>query len=149
MLLRTDRDAIPVGGYPFYAQKAYWEPTGITVPTLEVDYHSVLAASVPPPLGSNAGPEGEVFTSLTERTDGCNSHSIAHRILLPAGDDGARVDNYLSPGAPASTFMAQAALRAGSSATQLGVAAAATVVVALRQGTPISLVAPLDVQQVL
>eukprot|EP01044_Picomonas_judraskeda_P011648 COSAG03_NODE_1603_length_3801_cov_82.441923_4_plen_647_part_00 len=144
MMLR--RDPVPAAGYPFYAQKAFWEPTGIAVPTLEVDYHSVLADSVPSPT-AEAGPEGECFTSLDPKMDGCNSHSIAHRILLPADPQRTKVDNFLSPGSPASTFMAQAGLRAGSSSSQLGVAAVATVAVAISRSLRTSEVAPLDVQQ--
>ena len=125
-------------------QKAYWDPTGIALPTLEVDYHSVLANSVRSPPG--AGPEGECFTSLTAKTDGCNSHSIGHRSLFPSKAAAQRVGNFLSPGSPATSFMAQAALRAGSSSNQLGVAAVATVAVALRRGVSTSDVSPFEAQ---
>lgn len=145
LLMRTDRDHVPSDGYQYYAQKAIlWEPSGIAVPTLEVDYHSVLANSVKSPDG--AGPEGEVFTSTQNFQDGCNVHSISNRVLFPGKREGVEIDNFLSPGAPASTFMLQAALRAGSSENQLGIAATATVAAAMRRNVGIRAVQVIEVQ---
>ena len=132
------------GGRPYFHEKSFWVFDGIGVPLLEIDYHSVLAASVPSPDG--AGPEGSAFTYCVPEASGLNLHSLPRRIIEP---DYSLIDNYLSPGTPSTTFMAQSSIRAGSSMNHLGVVAAAMVYLADKQQISVSGVNTLELQWLL
>ncbi len=131
-------------GRPYFHEKSWWVSDGIGVPLLEIDYHSILAKSVSSPPG--AGPEGSAFTYCVPEASGLNFHSLPRKVIEP---DYSIIDNYLSPGTPAVTFMAQSSLRAGSSMNHLGVAAAAMIALAKKNNVPVSQVNTLELQWLL
>ena len=132
---------VPPAGATYGEKSSASEMTAIALPLLEVDYHSVLAHSVPSPPG--AGPEGECFTSLSKNLSGCNYAGIPRRVLESG------TPNVLVPGCPAATFMAMASLRAGSSANHLGVAAGALAYAARTLNTSTLAVDAISVQAVM
>ena len=108
--------------------RTFWEPTALGVPLYPVDYRGVLLDTVPMPAW--AGPEGLV-SLVYGQLGGTDAHGIARRVLEPdpaTGDP--LVHNLLSPGAPRSTFQAQAALRIHATASNLGIGAVALVAAA-------------------
>ena len=128
-------------GRPFFHEKSYWLFDGIGVPLLEIDYHTILGKSVKSPPG--ASPEGSAFTYCVPEASGLNFHSLPRRCIEP---DYFLIDNYLSPGSPGVTFMAQSSLRAGSSMNHLGVAAAAMVYLAKKNNIPVSQINTIELQ---
>jgi hypothetical protein len=116
--------------------RTYWEPSSVGVPLYPVDYRGVLADTVPMP--DYAGPEGLV-SLVYGGIGGTDAHGLARRVIVPPGPEegfspGVPL-NLLSPGAPRTTFMAQAAVRIHATASNLGVVAAAFVAAAEATGS--------------
>ena len=107
-----------------FITKTEWDAEQIGFPTLEIDYHAVRSDEVASPAG--AGPEGCAFVVFESRFTGSNAAPIPSRAIRSRS-----IPRFLSPGSPCTTFMAQSSLRAGSSASHLGIAAAAVATVDL------------------
>lgn len=127
--------------------RTLWEPTSLGVPLYPVDYRGVLLDTVPMPPW--AGPEGLV-SLVYGGLGGTDAHGLARRVLEPDPEaDGMAppVLNLLSPGAPRSTFQAQAALRIHATASNLGLGAVALVAATEALGLPSTAATPTALAQ--
>lgn len=113
--------------------RTLWEPEALGVPLYPVDYRGVLSDTVPMP--EYAGPEGLVSLVYGD-LGGTDVHGLHRRVLEPDRTaDGPYVRNLLSPGAPRTTFQAQAAVRIHATASNLGLAAV-SLIAATERGCP-------------
>lgn len=114
--------------------RTYWEPLAIGAPLYPVDYRGVLADTVPMP--DYAGPEGLV-SLVYAHIGGTDSHGLHPRLLYPeyTVDNNIPPLNILSPGAPKTTFQAQAAVRIHATASNLGLSSMAIIAAAENMGT--------------
>jgi hypothetical protein len=130
--------------------KKYWEPASVVFPLYGTDFSKgVLGATVPLPPGCT-GDCGDGVLMGNGPSDG-NMHGMTRNLFTPdaaathdaltsgnyppAGKfERSFVENFLSPGAPRSTFMLQSSARIGCFASNIGVAAGTVIGLSERLG---------------